>query len=166
MTNKEFFLSRLATEEKFSTDIIRTCSADSWDYSPHQRNRSAKELIGHFTAHLDDLIEAVEHGVINHRPMLEFAAPEEAARHYEASNKSLIEKIGALGDSEWNDKKVDFMLFGKKLFALTITEHCWHSLFGLIHHRGQLSAYLRPMGAVQTAVYGPTREQTESMHGG
>lgn len=165
MTNKEFFLGRLAAEEKYSTNMIRTCSADTWGYRPHERNRSAKELIGHFTAHLDDLIEAVEYGVINHRPMLEFATAEDAARHYEASNKVLIEKISTLDEAVWSNKSVDFMLFGNKLFANTIAEHCWNSLFGLIHHRGQLSAYIRPMGATQTAVYGPTREQTEAMHG-
>jgi uncharacterized damage-inducible protein DinB len=36
-------------------------------------------------------------------------------------------------------------------------------LFDLIHHRGQLSTYYRPMGAAQPAIYGPTAEMVEQM---
>jgi uncharacterized damage-inducible protein DinB len=32
----------------------------------------------------------------------------------------------------------------------------WFILFDAIHHRGQLSAYIRPMGGKVPAIYGPS----------
>jgi uncharacterized damage-inducible protein DinB len=36
----------------------------------------------------------------------------------------------------------------------------WLFLFDGIHHRGQLSAYLRPMGATVPSIYGPSADTT------
>jgi len=34
----------------------------------------------------------------------------------------------------------------------------WGFLFDAIHHRGQLSSYLRPMGAKVPSIYGPSAD--------
>ena len=40
--------------------------------------------------------------------------------------------------------------------ALHLGEMLWGFLFDAIHHRGQLSSYLRPMGAKVPSIYGPS----------
>jgi uncharacterized damage-inducible protein DinB len=35
----------------------------------------------------------------------------------------------------------------------------WFILFDAIHHRGQLSAYLRPMGGKVPSIYGPSADE-------
>ncbi len=37
-----------------------------------------------------------------------------------------------------------------------IGEFLWFILFDAIHHRGQLSTYIRPMGGQVPAIYGPS----------
>jgi uncharacterized damage-inducible protein DinB len=37
-------------------------------------------------------------------------------------------------------------------------EIMWGFLFDKIHHRGQLSTYLRPMGGKVPAIYGPSAD--------
>jgi uncharacterized damage-inducible protein DinB len=34
----------------------------------------------------------------------------------------------------------------------------WFTLFDLIHHRGQLSTYIRPMGGKVPSIYGPSAD--------
>ena len=34
----------------------------------------------------------------------------------------------------------------------------WSTLFDLIHHRGQLSTYIRPMGGKVPSIYGPSAD--------
>ena len=34
----------------------------------------------------------------------------------------------------------------------------WATLFDLIHHRGQLTMYIRPMGGKVPSVYGPSAD--------
>ena len=35
----------------------------------------------------------------------------------------------------------------------------WYSLHGLIHHRGQLSVYLRMVGGKVPSIYGPSGDE-------
>jgi hypothetical protein len=39
-----------------------------------------------------------------------------------------------------------------------LVEFLWDSMFNAIHHRGQLSAYLRPRGRVPS-IYGPSADE-------
>jgi uncharacterized damage-inducible protein DinB len=40
-----------------------------------------------------------------------------------------------------------------------VGQFLWFILFDAIHHRGQLSAYLRPMGGKVPAIYGPSADE-------
>ena len=42
----------------------------------------------------------------------------------------------------------------------TVVEFLWDFMFDAIHHRGQLSAYLRPMGGKVPSIYGPSADDT------
>ena len=35
----------------------------------------------------------------------------------------------------------------------------WSFLFDIVHHRGQITTYLRPMGSTVPQVYGPTADE-------
>jgi uncharacterized damage-inducible protein DinB len=35
----------------------------------------------------------------------------------------------------------------------------WSFLFDIVHHRGQISTYLRPMGAKVPSIYGPSGDE-------
>jgi uncharacterized damage-inducible protein DinB len=39
-----------------------------------------------------------------------------------------------------------------------VSQFLWFILFDAIHHRGQLSAYLRPMGGKVPSIYGPSAD--------
>ena len=40
----------------------------------------------------------------------------------------------------------------------------WIALFDLVHHRGQLSAYIRPMGGKVPSIYGPSADAAGERH--
>ncbi|MDA1080285.1 MAG: hypothetical protein O2973_01210 [Gemmatimonadetes bacterium] len=42
---------------------------------------------------------------------------------------------------------------------ISIAEICWFMLHDTIHHRGQLSVYLRAMGAKVPSIYGPSADE-------
>jgi uncharacterized damage-inducible protein DinB len=45
---------------------------------------------------------------------------------------------------------------GTPVWEAPLGDMLWGFLFDAIHHRGQLSAYLRPMGAKVPSIYGPS----------
>ena len=53
------------------------------------------------------------------------------------------------------------MFNGEEAFSDTGYALAWGVLFDLIHHRGQLSTYLRPMGSTVPAIYGPSADESE-----
>ena len=59
-----------------------------------------------------------------------------------------------MDDAAW-DKKAQFYYQGKMVSEQPAGQFLWFILFDVIHHRGQLSAYLRPMGGKVPAIYGP-----------
>jgi len=68
MSNKEFFQQMWKSEMLGTVRALKSLvGSDKLDYKPAEKNRSAKQLVDHFVSHVEDLIEAVEAGVINHR---------------------------------------------------------------------------------------------------
>jgi uncharacterized damage-inducible protein DinB len=63
--------------------------------------------------------------------------------------------VAALDDAGWT-RKGQFFAGGKMMLEQPIGEFLWFILFDAIHHRGQLSTYIRPMGGQVPAIYGPS----------
>jgi uncharacterized damage-inducible protein DinB len=52
------------------------------------------------------------------------------------------------------------MMAGEKVeWETTREKMAWGFLLDLIHHRGQLSVYLRPMGGRVPPIYGPSGDE-------
>ena len=58
----------------------------------------------------------------------------------------------------WNEKTTQFVTDGRVLFEVPLGEMFWLGLFDAIHHRGQLSVYIRPMGGRVPSIYGPSAD--------
>ena len=59
----------------------------------------------------------------------------------------------ALPEAKWNG---DLEFFGSSRPASPMA---WSFLFDIVHHRGQITTYLRPMGSTVPQVYGPSADE-------
>ncbi|MGC4099956.1 DinB family protein [Ferruginibacter sp.] len=164
MTNKEFFLECWRSELAPTLTALKALpEAAKLGYKPAEKNRTAKQLVDHFVSHVEDLVEGVETGVINHRVMADYPSTEKAIDVFEQETNRLVALIEAVDEKTWEEKVIPMNVFGNKLFEYPLGKMCWTFLFDIIHHRGQLSTYYRPMGAMQPNIYGPTAEMVEAM---
>jgi uncharacterized damage-inducible protein DinB len=163
MTNQEFFIERWRAEMPLTINCLRVVPEDKWDWQPNAKTRTAKQLIDHITSHAEDLVEVVETGIMNHRVLANYSSTEEAAKEFEKFSERLLDDVAKTSEKDWNEKVVPMLIFGNKIFEAPLRDMCWLLLFDTIHHRGQLSVYYRPMGAVNPYIYGPTAEMTEAM---
>jgi uncharacterized damage-inducible protein DinB len=163
MTNREFFIATWKKEMPLTTNTLLKVPEDKWNWRPHEKTRSAKQLLDHLTSHAADLVEGVQTGVINHRVMSNYASVEEAVADFDAQSQKLLELVAATSDDAWNETKVPLMVFGNNVGEDSMSGMCWTFFHDIIHHRGQLSVYLRPMGEVNAYIYGPTAEMMEAM---
>ena len=54
---------------------------------------------------------------------------------------------------------VPFSFEGNVIMTETGIESAWTFLLDIIHHRGQLSTYLRAMGSTVPQIYGPSADE-------
>ena len=54
------------------------------------------------------------------------------------------------------------MYQGQEVMSESGSGYAWGFFFDIIHHRGQLSTYLRPMGAKVPQIYGPSADEPMS----
>lgn len=166
MTNKEFFQQCWKSEVTPTAIALKALySSDKLGYKPAEKSRTAKQLVDHFVSHVEDLVEAVESGVLNHRVMADYPSVENALEVFERESDRLNSLLNDVDETTWDEKNIPMLIFGNSFGEKPLGQTCWMFLFDLVHHRGQLSTYYRPMGIKQPAIYGPTAEMTEEMMG-
>jgi len=158
MTNRDFFVERLEAEAPAMLRVIRALPADKLDYRPHPRSRSAGELVAVLVGEVAGPVEMCEKGLINGEEPKGVTSLEKAAADYERLQKQLVAHLRKVDEATWNSKKIPLLMGGKKVHEGTFGSLCWELLFDAVHHRGQLSVYIRPMGGKVPSIYGPSAD--------
>jgi uncharacterized damage-inducible protein DinB len=160
MTIREFFLERLQAESPVMLRVFKALPADQLSYKPHERSPSAEQLVWTITAELKACIDVAKEGKAEWRsipppPM------EEMIKMFEGWSKELADLIARMDDAAW-DRTAQFYYQGQIVSERPAGQFIWFILFDAIHHRGQLSAYLRPMGGKVPSIYGPSADEQSS----
>jgi uncharacterized damage-inducible protein DinB len=153
----------LKTEQPVTQRVIEAIPADKSDYRPDDAAKSAHELAMHIVGAEHLFHTAVITGAFDFanaaRPAAG-AAPAEIARWYAETSARDLEKLAAL-PAETLLKVIDF----RGLFQLPAVAYLDFSLRHIVHHRGQLSVYLRPMGSKVPGIYGESYDSAKAKAG-
>lgn len=155
MSNREFFAERLAAEIPAFVKVLRALPSDKLDYKPHEKNTPAGNLGWQLATEVASLQELFRTGDINYAQSPRPQSSDEIADAFERNAQQTLEQVKSVSDERW-DGPGRFLWGGQVAWAAPVTELAWGFLFDMIHHRGQLSAYLRPMGGKVPAIYGPS----------
>jgi len=98
-------------------------------------------------------IEALESGKAAWDPPPMPATMREVLQAYETRSATMPGRWKALPAERW-EGNLDF--FGTERPAGAMA---WSFLFDIVHHRGQISTYLRPMGSTVPQIYGPSGDE-------
>ena len=156
MTSREFFLERRKAELPIFLSVLRSLPADRLSYKPHDRSPSAEQLVWTLTRELRACLDVVKE---NRAEWREEPPPsfDEMLKRFEQWSEELIALVAAMDESSWS-RVVQFFYGGKVVSEQPAGQFLWFILFDAIHHRGQLSAYLRPMGGTVPSIYGPSAD--------
>jgi hypothetical protein len=157
MHNYEFFASRLEQEIPAFVKVFRAMPADQLHYRPHERNTPAGALGWQLAKEAESLVSLIETGVIDYKSG-EPGSIDDMVEMFERGAKGAVEKARGATGERWNGP-AKFLYDGNVAWQTTVMDMAWGFLFDLIHHRGQLSAYLRPMGGKVPAIYGPSGDE-------
>ncbi len=157
MTDREYFIKRVEQEAPAMAKVIRALPAGKLDYRPHPRSRSAGELVSVLVAEAAGCVEMCEKGEINWADPAPATATEQAAAELERWQKKFVEHLRKVDDATWA-KQIPLLMGGKQVHGGAFSAMCWEMLFDAVHHRGQLSTYIRPMGGKVPSIYGPSAD--------
>jgi len=156
MTNQELHLKLWEREQTKFQRMIDAVQSDSVDYRPHPKSRSAAEMVTLLAREQELLCGMIDTGEIDFRDTGSDPIDEMRAL-WEKSTKGLRERLEKMDDAGWK-KPVKFLMGGKIASEQPTSEWLWGFLHDMIHHRGQLSTYIRPMGGKVPSVYGPSAD--------
>ena len=157
MTNREFFITRWEAEQPAFIKVLRAIPEGQLAYKPHERSSATGPLAWQLAEEQKQLCELLDTGEINFEIKLHPEKVSDIAGAYEKATDDLRTKLKAASDEKWAGTG-KFLSKGKVVWSATVQDLCWGYLFDMVHHRGQLSAYLRPMGGKVPAIYGPSAD--------
>lgn len=157
MSTREYFIQRFKTERPAFEKVIRALPGEKLDYKPHERNSSAGDIAWFLAQELRALVDMLTTGEIQWKNTPTPSSLDVIASEYKSAADDMEKALASSDDAKWEqDGKMYFD--GKLMKTAPIGETLWDFWFDAIHHRGQLTAYLRPMGGKVPPVYGPTAD--------
>jgi uncharacterized damage-inducible protein DinB len=159
-----FFLEQIALpwfshEHPLTKRMIESIPVDKGDYKPDPISRSAFELAWHIASAENRFLDAVASGEFD------FSAtrPEwirntaDVAKWYAETFAANIKRLEQITDEQLV-KIVDF----RGIRQLPAVLYLQNGLHHTIHHRGQLSTYMRPMGTRVPSTYGQSYDDAQA----
>jgi hypothetical protein len=157
MSTREFFAKRLASELPAFVKVARALPGDKLEYKPHEKNTPAGMLSWQLACELGQLVELFEKGDI-HFSMGSCPGADDIVAAVEQNGQRAIEAAKAVSEDRWNSP-AKFFMGDQMVWEDKVSDMAWGYLFDMVHHRGQLSAYIRPMGGKVPAIYGPSADE-------
>lgn len=157
MDEKALFLKFWEKEAPATRKVISRIPQDRSDYRADPKARNAREIAWLMVREEILLAEGLEKGVIAWVELPTPATVKEILETYDRHHDEATRKLRAVEPAGWQ-KQVPFTFGGQEAMKETGHNMAWGFLFDLIHHRGQLSTYLRPMGSTVPSIYGPSAD--------
>jgi uncharacterized damage-inducible protein DinB len=151
-------LPSLKSEHATTKRVIECIPGDKGDYRPDPNAKSAMDLAWHIVAAEKRFFAGVCAGAFDYSPIHRPEAvrtPADIAAWFDDTFARNLDQVQGLS-GEQLAKSVDF-----RGFQLPAVSFIQLSLNHTIHHRGQLSTYLRPMGGKVPSIYGESYDATQ-----
>lgn len=152
MTEQQLFAGFWEHEAKTTQRVFARIPEGS-TYRPDPKSRTAQQIAWQMICEERFIVESLETGRMNWVPTPMPATMAEICAAYDEHVATMPARWLALPAERWNGT-LDFG--GKPRGA---SQMAWSFLFDLVHHRGQITTYLRPMGSTVPSIYGPSGDE-------
>ena len=153
----EFLTADFEYEMQTTLRVIEAVPTGRLDYQPDPKAKTGLGLVRHITLEDEWMLTSIADGRFPNPPddsdACGIMSPADAIRRYKERIPTALSRVRAL-PAEKLTANIDLLglvqLPAINLLAMAVK----HS----VHHRGQLSTYLRPMGGKVPGIYGPSAD--------
>jgi uncharacterized damage-inducible protein DinB len=156
---KARFLDSFEREYATTLKVLRAYPPDQAELRPHERSSTALGLAWTFVVEQQLLLKALKG-----EPMFGGGFPKppgtlsEVIDAFERGHDEVVAQLRDPSNAEL-DGTVSFFVAPKQMGDVPMSEFVWFMLNDQIHHRGQLSVYLRMAGGKVPSIYGPSADE-------
>jgi uncharacterized damage-inducible protein DinB len=159
MDQKALFMKFWEKEATATRKVIERIPQDKSDYRADPKARTAREIAWVMVREEMVLGSGLEKGALEWEDIPTPATVKEILDTYDKHHDAITKTLHAIPSERW-EASVPFMWQGQEVMRASGYDNAWGFLLDLIHHRGQLSTYLRPMGSTVPAIYGPSADES------
>ena len=150
---EQALFTKFWTDESKTTRTVLSRIPEGSDYRPDPKSRTAQQIAWQIVSEEKMIIEALETGKVEWGPAPMPASMQDVLAAYETQSADIVRRWNALPAERW-DGSLEFFGHARPASAMA-----WSFLFDIVHHRGQISTYLRPMGSTVPQIYGPSGDE-------
>lgn len=158
MDQKELFMKFWEKEAPATRKVISRIPQDTSDYKPEPKSRNAREIAWLIVLEERILVEGLEQGKVDWKDPETPATVQEILDTYDQHHDDVTKRLKNVDEADW-EKEIPFVVQGHEIMRMKGFDFAWEFLFDQVHHRGQLSTYLRPMGSTVPSIYGPSADE-------
>ncbi len=156
---KDDLLERYAAEHRTTMRLLRAMPASCADFRPHERSASALEVASTIAREQSGIVSVLD-GSWTMPPS--FPPPPttwaDALGAVERGGSNVIAALERT-PAERLRESVPFFVGPRQVGPMVVRALLWFWLLDSVHHRGQLSVYVRMAGARVPAIYGPSADE-------
>ena len=151
-----FYVERQSIEWPLTLNILQSIPTDRLDYTPHPASPTPGSICATLIRCLGVCVALMDASDVEmvFETGLQKTVLVERYRHL---SESLHSALGTRDQRFW-EAQVTVRAQGTPVLEHSRGEILWLFLFDAIHHRGQLSTYLRPMGSTVPSIYGKSAD--------
>lgn len=155
MTNKEFFLKTLKEESPKFRVAIESLPEDKHTHKVHEKSREAGNIAAQLALQWKAISGILTKAAPDFDPHeMEKQSKEDMLAKFDKGMSQLEKDVEATSEQDWDNGEAAMgEMWKDKKYNMS-----WGFLFDAIHHRGQLSTFLREMGAKVPSIYGPSAD--------
>ncbi|HYL92745.1 MAG TPA: DinB family protein [Alphaproteobacteria bacterium] len=153
-------LPAIKNEHAITKRVIEAIPLDKGDHRPDPVVKTALELAWHIVAAEQRFLSGIPAGVLDYSPINRPDSVNNSAKIAAWFDESFARNLAPIErlSGEQLAKNIDF----RGMFQLPAAAYLRFAMNHTIHHRGQLSMYLRPMGAKVPSIYGESYDATQA----
>lgn len=151
----DYLLGNFEFEIQTTVRVLAAVPNENLGYQPDSLAKSGIGLVRHIVLEDEWLLNSIADGQFNPPPddsdACGIMSPADAVARYQAKLPASIARVRAMSPEQLT-RVID--LFG--VIQLPAVDFIALALKHSVHHRGQLSSYIRPMGGQVPGIYGPS----------
>ena len=153
----EIYVPQILSEHKTTCRVIQAIPTDKTSWKPDPKSMGALELASHIAGSEIMFLRCIANGAFNPadgEAPKSIKTPADLLAWYEKTFASEAARVAATPGAGLV-KVINF----HNVFVMPAVSFAGVLLSHSTHHRGQLSAYLRPMGSKVPSIYGPSADE-------